>query len=809
MRNMSFLMKLTSLVVLLIVKLLISSPLKAATFTVTSNADAGANTLRQAIIDANALAGADIINFNFAGATTITLTSCLPEIIGTVTINGYSNPGAAAGNLLIEIISSGCPGVLTLGVNSNGSTIRGLVISGTSDGINIKDSNGHFIRGNYIGTNRAGTAMAGVRLNMGIRITGCPNVTVGGTGGQIDRNIISGCTQGGVYVNNSINAVVVNNYIGTDAAGNVDLGNNGNGVWGVSNSHGLRVGGTTAAEMNVISGNNSNGIYMNSCQSPIVKGNIVGIGVDGSTPLGNTAHGIYIEQTGTAATSARIGGATLQERNYSSCNGGFGVLIIVSPGSIIQNNWLGVDKTTGNLDFGNYDAAITVRQSADVQCLNNICSGSGMALGADGISIWDNSPRPIVKGNIIGLGADGTTSLPNNGHGIECLTCDDGVIGGTPASERNVIASSAWIGIQCINSPRVDIINNYIGTDVTGTLNRGGGQTGIVVGGSSNDVMIGTSVANSNIIAYNNGAAGIVLEASVQRVEMTFNRIYCNVGPGIDLVGAANEAVPAPGVTTSTANSISGTGVNGNIVHVYRNFTGDGGVKCNCEGESYIGTTTVAGGTWTLTHNLGLSAAAASSVSATQTTVNKSTSEFSSCIAPLPVELISFSITKISESSAVISWSTATEKNNHFFELQKSNDGMNFHTIQVVQGSGNTDAIHLYSATDNNLVVGMNYYRLQQVDYDGRSSLSYIEEIMVSTKEWAILPEKDGFSFIASANEINDAAYRVYALNGAIVAEGDLSEVDLKIKLSLPPAIYIARVQNNDTYKSYKIFIEE
>ncbi len=256
--------------------------------------------------------------------------------------------------------------------------------------------------------------------------------------------------------------------------------------------------------------------------------------------------------------------------------------------------------------------------------------------------------RQIIKRKIIGLGADGIIALQNYGHGIECLTCDDRVIGGLTLLERNLIANSFLIGIQLVNSSRVSLINNYIGTDASGTLDRGGSQMGIHVS-SSNDVMIGGSLANANIIAYNNASAGIVVENDSQRNTVTFNSIFCNVGPAMDLAGAAaNEGVLTPVVLASGANSANGTGTNGDVIHLYRNSRADGNVKCNCEGELYIGTATVSGGAWMITHSLALSAADAATVTATQTTPLGSTSEFSTCSSPpLPVDLISFDLSKI------------------------------------------------------------------------------------------------------------------------------------------------------------------
>ena len=81
-----------------VVALLVSSAtLSAATFTVANTNDSGAGSLRQAILDANASAGADVIDFNIAGAGvhTITPTSELPPITDTATIDGYTQPGAS------------------------------------------------------------------------------------------------------------------------------------------------------------------------------------------------------------------------------------------------------------------------------------------------------------------------------------------------------------------------------------------------------------------------------------------------------------------------------------------------------------------------------------------------------------------------------------------------------------------------------------------------------------------------------------------------------------------------------------------
>src|SRR5262245_15297541 len=77
--------------------------LAPATFTVINTLDSGAGSLRQAILGANAAPGADLIDFQIpgAGVHTISPTSTLPAITDTVTIDGYTQPGAAANTLAV------------------------------------------------------------------------------------------------------------------------------------------------------------------------------------------------------------------------------------------------------------------------------------------------------------------------------------------------------------------------------------------------------------------------------------------------------------------------------------------------------------------------------------------------------------------------------------------------------------------------------------------------------------------------------------------------------------------------------------
>lgn len=90
---------------------------------------------------------------------------------------------------------------------------------------------------------------------------------------------------------------------------------------------------------------------------------------------------------------------------------------------------------------------------------------------------------------------------------------------------------------------------------------------------------------------------------------------------------------------------------------------------------------------------------------------------------PLPVELLSFNAEK-KGSEAYLTWSTASEINNNFFEVERSIDALNYSSVLVRQGAGNSNQILNYDGYDYYPLQGISYYRLKQVDFDGTSDYS-------------------------------------------------------------------------------------
>jgi hypothetical protein len=103
------------------------------------------------------------------------------------------------------------------------------------------------------------------------------------------------------------------------------------------------------------------------------------------------------------------------------------------------------------------------------------------------------------------------------------------------------------------------------------------------------------------------------------------------------------------------------------------------------------------------------------------------------CPLPLPIKLLNFNA--LAKGANIdVNWTTASENNNDYFNVQRSTDGVNFTSISTIHGAGNSSKILTYSSPDHRPLDGISYYRLKQTDYDGVSSYSNIEVVEFSVK---------------------------------------------------------------------------
>lgn len=110
------------------------------------------------------------------------------------------------------------------------------------------------------------------------------------------------------------------------------------------------------------------------------------------------------------------------------------------------------------------------------------------------------------------------------------------------------------------------------------------------------------------------------------------------------------------------------------------------------------------------------------------------TLDYSDCNETLPIELTRFTA-RPENFGVTIRWTTASERNNSYFEVERSADLVNFESIARVVGAGNSFQNIDYEAFDPNPLFGTSYYRLRQVDMDGSSTLSDVESVYIGRLE--------------------------------------------------------------------------
>jgi CSLREA domain-containing protein len=329
-------------------------------------------SLREAIAVANAHPGLDTIAFDIAPAGavhTILSTTLMTPIADALLIDGYTQPGASPnthatgglnGTLKIELRpdNSGMGALFGLIADGPDVTIRGLAIGGYQIGIaaGLVLPTRITLEGSYLGTTADGlTAIPDGQAGL---LTGLvEKVTVGGAG-PAGRNLISGHVQIGVGITQgnglASEVVVAGNLIGTDATGQQALGN-GAGVVeqiyaGAPVVEKTRIGGATAAEGNVISGNLTGGIVATRVTDKDtaqvdreIANNYIGVAADGVTPLGNNSPGVYLF----GATAWRV------RENVIAHNTGAGIAVDGEPAD--DGRGVGI---SGNRIYGNAALAI-------------------------------------------------------------------------------------------------------------------------------------------------------------------------------------------------------------------------------------------------------------------------------------------------------------------------------------------------------------------------------------------------------------------------------------------------------------------
>lgn len=376
-------------------------------------ADASGNcTLRAAIQEANASAGRDTLQFalltsdpNYNSSTTvwtISPASNLPSVSDTLFIDGSSQSGYAGSPRIVLNGTSVASPNNGLELNAAFCAVRGLNIHSFS-GSQIRINGGQaLVAGNYLGTTHTGNAAASGNGPVILLITSAGN-TIGGTGAN-DRNVIGGGLQQGATQGRGIDIItgggnlIMGNHIGVGADGSTAIPNQ-QGIL-ISDSDGNTVGGSTAAARNVISGNQGNGLLIQSISGDSrgnqVLGNYIGTNAAGTAALPNGSQGLRM--TGNSKTSI-AGPGNLISGNTS--NG----LYLESDSVFARGNVIGLNAAQ-SAALGN-SIGIYAGPFAGIQ-IGGSGAGEGNVVAGNrshGMHVVGAGAGRLVQGNRVGLSA--------------------------------------------------------------------------------------------------------------------------------------------------------------------------------------------------------------------------------------------------------------------------------------------------------------------------------------------------------------------------------------------------------------------
>jgi trimeric autotransporter adhesin len=520
---------------------------RLATFSVTNTNDAGAGSLRQAIIDANAAPGADTITFNIAGGgvKTITLASALPQLTGQVNLDA-STQGGYAGTPLIRIdgasAGSGADG-LNLASGAANSTLRGIMITRFAhDGIVVQSGADNVtIAGNWIGTTGTGSTGVG-NANSGIE-SFANGTRIGGTG-AFDGNVITNSGNDGVSLSGSgvSGDVVQGNIIGLDpdgatGGGNVDVG------LAILAGSGNTIGGTMAAARNLIS-KNYEGIEINTANN-VIQGNYIGTDTSGTQNRGNRiGDGVQIQG---AANNTIVGGAAAGAGNLIAYNALSGVAILAGTGHQVLGNTILLNANLG-IDLGT--AGITANDAGDADSGANNLQNFPVLTSAN-----SNSAGTTIVGT---LNSNANTTLrvelfanrpsladASNGEAERYLGFITVTTNGAGNATINTTLANVWVnsGDRITATASVDLGGGNYGSSSEFAANVAATSTGIIVVDTTSDVVDGTTTSITNlgnargadsrislreaIAAANNTANGAAADRIVFNIPLTdANHVY-------------------------------------------------------------------------------------------------------------------------------------------------------------------------------------------------------------------------------------------------------------------------------------------
>jgi hypothetical protein len=388
------------------------------------------------------------------------------------------------------------------------TSLRNTISGNDSGGLAITHaSHSNIVRGNYIGTNYAGTAAIG-NTNDGIVIAdGADNNVIGGDRTASQGNVLSGNSNDGIEIEDTGTSgnQLYGNYIGVDASGNFALGNARHGVVLFDGAANTIIGGTGTGQGNVISSNSIDGIVIdgwndNTTAGNRIIGNFIGTNAAATADLGNGDDGIHIFGQ---ANNNQVGGLNSNEGNIITNNSGEGIQV--------HNEFADNNAFLGNAIYGNTQMGINLGTDAvTANDLNDADTGPNDEQNFAIIdSVQTSGGNTIINGSL--------TSTPNSNYIIEFFhaPASDAHTSGAGGARTSLGTISVttngsgyiWFSRSVTALPDGNIVTTIVTEDLGGGSYGSSSEFSANVAASSNTAPVLTDGANGGV-AYSEDSWG-------------------------------------------------------------------------------------------------------------------------------------------------------------------------------------------------------------------------------------------------------------------------------------------------------------
>ncbi|RYZ48651.1 MAG: T9SS type A sorting domain-containing protein [Sphingobacteriales bacterium] len=181
-------------------------------------------------------------------------------------------------------------------------------------------------------------------------------------------------------------------------------------------------------------------------------------------------------------------------------------------------------------------------------------------------------------------------------------------------------------------------------------------------------------------------------------------------------------------------------------------------------------------------------------------------------INPLPVKLMSFNAAR-AQSVVLLEWATASEKNNAVFEVERSRDGRTFEQIGKEAGNGNTNSVHKYSFRDGQPLADITYYRLKQIDFDGKFEYSPVRAVDGGARSLEPVkaypnPTSGLIRVELPEGTADDATVTIVSVTGQTVFSGTARSISSNQQIDMgrfTSGMYILNINSNNQTQSLRI----